>query len=222
MSERKGKWKEYLAELLVVIVGITIAFGIENYAANRKQRQEELMHLKGIANDLNSDLRTLEEYVSYNQSTLGFVKRFNQLIQAREVSNDSLNFLLIRMGWISNHDPRDISYQSLKSSGGLDKITNIELRNQIVYHYEQKTSQIRFLNEMHTNNLDNNISPTMLKYSDFTSREGIDPAFFNSRENVNLFAGLEGLLTNKIGEYKEVLDYTREMLEAVEQEIGQF
>jgi len=219
---KRGKWVEYLAELLVVIVGITMAFGIENYAANRKEKAEELLHLKGIANDLRTDLNALNEYRDYNQNTLDFVIRFNQLVRENETQNDSMNWLLMRTGWISNHDPRDISYQSLRSSGGLDKITNFKLRNEVVYHYEQKTSQLRFLNEMHMNSLNKNISPALLKYADFTSGEGVAPSFFEGRENRNTFAGLEGLLKNKIKEYAEAATYTQEMLESINAEIRTF
>ena len=219
---KKGKWKEYLAELLVVIVGITIAFSIENYAANQKEKAEELLHLKGIADDLKNDLRIFQEYLGYNENTLKFAKRFNYLLQSGDRTNDSLNFLLMRMGWISSHDPRDISYQSLRSSGGLDKISNFELRNQIVYHYQQKTSQVRFLNEMHNNSFNESISPTILKYADFTNRGTIESSFYALRENINLFAGFEGLLTNKINEYQEAVTYTQEMLDRVEEEIKKF
>lgn len=218
----RGKWKEYLAELLVVIVGITIAFSIENYAANQKEKSEELLHLKGIADDLKNDLRIFQEYVSYNANTIVYVKRFNKLLQAGNRTNDSLNFLLMRMGWISNHDPRDISYQSLRSSGGLDKISNFELRNQIVYHYEHKTSQIQFLNEMHANSLEADIMPTLLEFADYTGGGAIAQSFFNARKNINLFAGLEGLMNNKVKEYKEAVKYTEEMLEMVEKEIKNF
>lgn len=221
MGKSSGKWKEYLAELLVVIIGITIAFSIENYAANRKEKVEELQHLKGIADDLKADLNSFEAYTTYNEETQVFVKRFNQLIQSR-AQNDSLNWLLLRMGWISSYGPRDIAYQSLKSSGGLDKITNFDLRNSIVYHYEQKTSQVRFLNEMHDKAYHGEISPTLLKYADYTSQQGIDRSFFDKRENINLFAGLEGLLNNKIDEYKEAIAFTEAILAEVEEEIKKF
>ena len=222
MGKGSGKWTGYLAELLVVIIGITIAFAIENYAANRKEKAEELLHLKGIANDLIADKGSFEEYTTYNRETLTFAKRFNQLLQGRETKHDSLNFLLMRMGWISSYDPRDIAYQSLKSSGGLDKISNFDLRNRIVYHYEQKTSQVRFLNEMHNRTFNSDISPTLLKFADYTGGKAIDPAFFNERKNINLFAGLEGLLNNKIAEYQEAVAFTEAILQEVEKEIEKF
>ena len=59
---------------------------------------------------------------------------------------------------------------------------------------------------MHTNTFNDNISPTILKYADFTNRQSIATEFYDKRENVNLFAGFEGLLTNKIEEYEEAVD----------------
>jgi hypothetical protein len=221
-TKSKIKWKEYLIELLVVIIGITIAFGIENYAANQKQRSEELLHLKGIVDDLETDLRIFEEFMGYNETTLKYVQRLNSLILNRQVNHDSLNFLLIRAGWISNYEPRNISYNSLRTSGGLDKLRSFELRKQIVYHYEHKMKNVYFQNEIHSNYLHEYITPIQLKYSDFTSREGVNRDFFQQRENKNVFAGLEGQLSNKVDNYQEAVEDTREILNMVKAEVNNF
>ena len=220
MGKTKLRWSEYLIELLVVIIGISIAFSIENYAANRKQKAEELQHLRGIVDDLETDARLFEEFSGYVSTTLKHVKRLNQLIAKGESTNDSLNFLLMRAGWISNHAPRNISYASLKTSGGLDKLTGFELREKIIYHYEHKMGNIYFQNDIHDNYLKDFITPIQLKYADFTSKEGLDPDFFKLRENKNVFAGLEGQLSNKVKNYQNAVGFTNEVLELVKAELN--
>jgi hypothetical protein len=209
-------------ELLVVILGISIAFGIENYAANRKQKAEELRHLQGIVDDLETDLGMFKEFAGYTDSTLKYVRRFNQLIYARETKNDSINFLLIRAGWISNYDPRNISYNSLKASGNLDKLTNFDLRKRIVGHYEHKMKSVYFQNDIHERYLEARITPIQLKYSDFTSATKVERDFFNHREIRNVFAGLEGQLVNKYDNYIEAMGFTKEILDEVKAEIKKF
>lgn len=222
MAGSKIKWREYLIELLVVIIGISIAFSIENYSANRKQKAQELQHLKGIVDDLETDERLFEEFSGYVANTLTYVKRLNQLIAGNELSNDSLNFLLMRAGWISNHSPRDISYASLKTSGGLDKLTNFELREKIVYHYEHKLGSVHFQNNIYDRYMEDFVTPIQLKYADFTSQQKVGPGFFENRMNKNVFAGLEGQLSNKVQNYKEAAEDTREILEMVRAEVSKF
>lgn len=222
MARSKLKWREYLIELLVVIIGISIAFSIENYAANRKEKAEELLHLKGIVDDLETDARVFLEFAGYTESTLNYVRRFNQLIRENDQTNDSLNFLLLRAGWISNYEPRDISYNSLKTSGGLDKLRNFELRRKVVYHYEHKVNDVFFQNELHKRNLDTYITPILMKYSDFSSRQRVESDFFDLRENRNTFSSLEGQLSNKVKNYKEAAEATQEILKLVKVEVSNF
>ncbi|MCE7990565.1 MAG: hypothetical protein HEP71_01240 [Roseivirga sp.] len=222
MAGAKLKWREYLIELLVVIIGISIAFSIENYAANRKEKGEELLHLKGIVDDLETDARVFEEFAGYTENTLKYTRRFNELIRENNRTHDSLNFLLLRTGWISNYEPRDISYNSLKTSGGLDKLSNFELRRKIVYHYEHKVNDVFFQNELHKRNLDTYITPLLLKYSDFTSRQRLEADFFDVRENSNIFSSLEGQLSNKVDNYRQAAKFTKEILELVKAELSNF
>ncbi|GAB5527037.1 MAG: hypothetical protein Roseis2KO_49090 [Roseivirga sp.] len=222
MAKSKIRWSEYLIELLVVIIGISIAFAIENYAAHRKEKGEELLHLKGIVDDLEADARVFEEFAGYTKSTLNYVRRFNELIRNDDRTNDSLNYLLLRSGWISSYEPRDITYNSLKTSGDLEKLSNFELRRKIVYHYEHKVNDILFQNELHKRNLDVYITPILLKYSDFTSTRGLDDDFFDLRENRNTFSSLEGQLSNKHDDYEAAVEFTKEILEEVKAEVSKF
>lgn len=222
MARSNIKWREYLIELLVVIIGISIAFAIENYAAHRKEKAEELLHLKGIVDDLETDARVFKEFAGYTKSTLNYVRRFNELIRNNDRTNDSLNYLLLRSGWISSYEPRDITYNSLKTSGGLERLTSFELRRKIVYHYEHKVNDVLFQNELHKRNLDVYITPILLKYSDFTSTKGLDDDFFDLRENRNTFSSLEGQLSNKYQDYEAAVEFTEEILEEVKAEVSKF
>lgn len=217
----KARWASIISELLVVILGITIAFWIEETATNAKQRAEEERHLRGIADDLENDARFFNEYSGYNEQTLHFLQRLNRLI-AKQQKSDSLNWLLLRAGWISNHKPRNISYQSLKSSGSLDKITNFALRKEIVYHYEQKMEDVYFLNELHNKHLNDYITPVQITYSDFTSTTMADPIIYKSREITNAFAGLEGQIRNKIDAYHEARIEVDSLLIKINNELKNF
>ncbi len=222
MARTKLRWSEYLIELLVVIIGISIAFSIENYAANRKEKGEELQHLKGLMDDLEKDAKSFEEFAGYVGNTLNYVRRLNELIRDKDVGNDSLNFLLLRAGWVSSTEPRSIGYNSLKTSGDLDKLSNFELRKSIVYHYEHKMDDIHFLNELHAAYLEKYVTPIQLKYSDYTFAEKLDRRFFDLRENRNTFAGLEGQLVNMKEGYLKASNYSREILELVKTEVSNF
>ena len=222
MAKQKISFLSLLLELFVVIIGISIAFWIEKAAADRSKKQEELLHLKGVEDDLKTDLKVFEEYIGYGEATLGYIDRLNQLIREKDKNNDSLNYLMLRAGWISNHDPRDITYQSMKSSGALEQITNFELRRSLVYHYEQRVSNVHFMNELHERHLNEYVTPMLIRYTDFTSGNPVDPAIFRSREVINIFAGLQGQISNKINRYRGAVGHTSELLEEVQAEIGKF
>lgn len=64
----KINWKYTFGELLIVIVGILIAFGLNNWAQGKLEARKQTVYLKSLSADLTADLEVLSD-------NLVFVKR---------------------------------------------------------------------------------------------------------------------------------------------------
>lgn len=61
LSER---WPEYILEIIVVIIGITISFTINNIQSDAADRRLEQTYLMGFLEDISSDILELEELIT--------------------------------------------------------------------------------------------------------------------------------------------------------------
>ena len=169
MSKQRIHWKTHLVELIVVILGITIAFAIDEYAANRKEAAEIEVALRSIMDDLQSDVTNFERYqVPYNEEKLTQMEYILKQLAEENLGDDSLHNYIRSMFGSFNGIVTIASYESLKSSGKLEDIPNVEMRRRIINHYENNHAQSRYLTNYHTE--------FSTKLSDYVS--SISSAFF--------------------------------------------
>jgi len=76
LNKIKKKWPEYILEIFVIIVGILLAFSLNNWNENRIERKEKRNYLVNLLDNLNSDHVNLEQQTqlankwAYNLDTL--------------------------------------------------------------------------------------------------------------------------------------------------------
>jgi len=130
-----------LRELILIVAGILIAFAINNWNDERKQRNNEVKMLKELKASLTNDLRDIEG----NLSGLGQMIKSKEIIIKSEQKgyDDSLHQHLNRVLYtdiylVVNRG----SFESLKSLG-LHLISNDSLRLKIInlYEYDYKIQE---------------------------------------------------------------------------------
>jgi hypothetical protein len=86
----KIDWKVHIIDLIVVIVGVTIAFALTNYQEVSKEKDLQKTYLQSLANDLEVDVKNLEEQLdtsrTFKQHTDGLVRA----IFSQNLENDSV------------------------------------------------------------------------------------------------------------------------------------
>jgi len=65
----ENKFSKYIiyafGEIILVVIGILIALGINNWNENRKLRSQEITYLKNLKNDLRTQIEMLDVYIDY-------------------------------------------------------------------------------------------------------------------------------------------------------------
>ena len=56
----RSKWREYLIEIAVIILGILLAFGLNNWHLNNQEKKEEQIILQNLVLDLKNDMVQLD------------------------------------------------------------------------------------------------------------------------------------------------------------------
>ncbi len=220
MSKKKSSLKNYFIELLVVVIGISIAFAIDKYAEGLKEDKEMTIALRSVADDLERDIKAFEgSQIPNNQNRVDELDFILEKLRNEELKNDSLHLLLRRMLGSANSRLTIATYETLKSSGKLDNIPNTKLKKLIVSHYEGNYNQSDYLsksNIAYSEKLRDYISlnSSALFNNDFSERKLVtDPSFRN------MISVWRGMIRFKVAEYKRMAESSRVVLDAINLEL---
>lgn len=135
MMKRKRNWKNYVFEFLSIFIGVSLAFALNNWNDNRRDRISEDKILKEIKNGLELDLKDIQVNMSGHRYGIRACEKFRKLIDNQPVDQDSIQLyyaVLVRdFTSIMNLS----GYESLKSKG-LEIVKNDSLRYQIIATYD--------------------------------------------------------------------------------------
>lgn len=135
-----SNFKKYALDFIVVFLGISVSFGLNNLNEKRKDRVSEKNYYENLLEDARQDLSNLENQIMVCEQRLDASNEILILVQnnssIKEIVSNSFN--AIRQ--MSNHfKPIDATYEDLKSSGNLKLIQDNSLKNEILNYYSYLT-----------------------------------------------------------------------------------
>ena len=146
MKNDSTKYMGYaIGEIVLVVIGILIALGINNWSEDRKERELEMEILVQISENLKKDKAALSEIIANANRAVYASRKILALHQTNE-SSDSLKFWLGSIVQFDRFLPLTNAYEVLKSKG-LDLVTNKELRFKLGTYYDDQAQIITNANE---------------------------------------------------------------------------
>lgn len=132
---KKINWNYAFGEILIVIIGISIAFSMNKCAENSKQEAQKNQYLVNIKDDLEADKARLQEIVGELETKLKASKKVLPILNTDSENKMSIIQDIFSVATISNFSPKDITYQTLINSGDFKLIDDFELKKAIEAHY---------------------------------------------------------------------------------------
>ncbi len=197
MRKERWGWRGYLLEFLSFVVGVSLAFALNNWNDNRKDRKSESKILTEIRNGLRLDLTDIQQNVQGHKMGLRACNVYQKLAQGDTVSLDSFpvfNFTLLR-DFISIQNKS--GYESLKSKG-LEIIQNDSLRFEIITVYDYYDQILEKLEE--------DYSEMQFNANYFAPLNALLHPYYIFDDNGNL-TGIEQPLPLSETQRKEMLSY---------------
>jgi hypothetical protein len=141
----KDMWPAYLIEIFVIIFGISITLGLEEWRDKSRENHIETIYLKNLLSNVESDLRALkntslgtQKLLDRGNELLGYIRNpVDRTIPSVQL-NEDVRAILSRPKFLTN----DATFSDLKSSGNLRLINDIQLKNLLFAYYSQ-TQDIR-------------------------------------------------------------------------------
>jgi len=152
LSENKfSKYLVYaIGEIVLVVIGILIALGINNWNEGRKEVKVETKILLEIKNNLQTDLEDLDENITNYALKAKSHEYIIKWLESNHGFQDSLQTAIFYTSFPSDIFINRSAYENLKQYG-LRNVSNDSLRNQISqlyeYHYKKYMDYNNLLNE---------------------------------------------------------------------------
>ncbi|RMA66523.1 DUF6090 family protein [Ulvibacter antarcticus] len=128
-------WKYTIGEILIVIIGISIAFSLNKCAENSKDSSLRKEYLINIRNDVQADRERLIVIEEELQKKIETTLKILPILGSDSNEKMQITRDIFSVAAISNFAANDATYQTLINSGDLKLITDFELKKAIQSHY---------------------------------------------------------------------------------------
>jgi len=167
--KEKVQWKNQLVNMIAIIIGVYVAFYLTERSAQSNSRKQARTYLTSMADDLLNDIEGLQESTDTFRYVLKVSQSLTKSIITQRIPADSVQAMINSLYIIAPFIPQDNSYQSLKASGKLDAIDNVELRRKITELYYQHYGAIRISDDISNQQRTALITPYLMKNIEYRS-----------------------------------------------------
>lgn len=204
-------WANYLMELILLVLGITIAFSIDRCTQRQGQKAEKESILSSLVYHFEEDLANLKSVLDNNENIYQNSRLIVNYIRQNEVvDSDSLLHLSLRKIYETDFTPFASSIVELKARYDIDKLELPELKQRLerVFNGYQKVEIV----ETQYRQYYEEKNAFWDQHFDFIRDELVDEKALEEIYFQNLMARINDLLRRKSDYYKEAEKECQEIL----------
>lgn len=136
---KKINWQYAIGEIIIVIIGITIAFTLNKWGENAKDRVAKQQYLTSLMVDLDNEIEHLKENIARFQGKKSDIEAIFPYLYGRQEGRDSISRKIFDLAGVINFHPNDVTYKTLINSGDLSLFEDFELKKALENHYSDHT-----------------------------------------------------------------------------------
>lgn len=131
----KKKFSYAFGEILIVIVGISIAFSLNKCSENKKNQEQKAQYLTSLKQDIAEDKAQLENNIIQIDRKVDISTELLPLLNTNKPEKNTKLRGVYQLAQLTNFTPKDFTYQALVNSGDLKLLDDLELKKAIERHY---------------------------------------------------------------------------------------
>ena len=201
-----GNLKKYLTyavgEILLIVVGILLAFQIGNWNEKRTNKQTEQSYYKNIKRQLEEDKALITFNIEYNNKYLSQFEHAVQLIDGEDRGQlDTLGVIALNLIRYSDFHRASNIYETIVNSGQIKLLQNSEIIERL-QRLEELYVYINKMEDIHLDVIKQTVLPELMSTIDFSARTLEEHDLIYTFEFKNRFI----LLLEIMKEKREVYD----------------
>jgi putative acetyltransferase len=216
-KKKRIHWGELLTnkvfDLIIVILGISIAFQLNNLKLENDKRILERFNYESLISDIEEDITDINVIVGDLGRDRQLASRYLKSIEAGTANPDSLGIVIGNLMSLESFPGNQDTYLTLVSGSGLSNITNPEIRRQITEYYGHYAYVNRF-ERVHTElilEFYKYVSPHL----DILNQRVTDPALVKDIQTKNYLVIFVSNLNSGIEDYQDALKQAEDLRAAI-------
>ncbi|MCW8805094.1 MAG: hypothetical protein OQK56_01430 [Ignavibacteriaceae bacterium] len=198
------EWGKLFFELIVVFLGITAGFVLNNWRMEQEEKKLEEKYISSFLQDINYDIPELEDAIKTDSVWLARSEPLMISIINKKIEIDSAQSMIKRIVSISKIDAHSSTYEEISNSGNLNIISDYELKAQIVDYY-LALGGVGFIDDYFHKYFSDFVMPFVLTEYSVLTGEFNNTAVVNSVRFSNVVAGYYSLVQQRLAAYKKLL-----------------
>ncbi|MEL6557801.1 MAG: hypothetical protein AAFQ94_06420 [Bacteroidota bacterium] len=208
---KKINWPDQILNFIGVIIGVSLAFLINNTAENKQEKEQFKIIVKSFIAELEDEIKSFEGYaIPTNKRQSAQLDTLMILIEKKEYE-DMKKFGEV-IGF-RNYSPSITTFKSIGNTGKINLIKDFELRKEIINYYTLYAPETKFKNDRQIAYHSNFLLPFIIKNVDIT-RPDINKIPFAELKNILAFYRI--VIDEKIGSYEYAVERAKLLKEKLE------
>ena len=180
----RHRWPEYLIEIVVIVLSISISFALDQWKESRHEHEVEQLYLRTLSNNLTSDLDALNGVIPETELVIRKAKSLLTLTRGdaapASLPTGQLDKDIQDIARRPSFFAHDAAFSDLRSSGNLRVLHDFRLKNALFDYYGRYES-IKAKEASERETLITLVAPNLLRTISF----GAEPS---TAEGANLAA----------------------------------
>ncbi|NQV52920.1 MAG: hypothetical protein HQ500_07040 [Flavobacteriales bacterium] len=201
---RSIPWRRLFLEVIVVFLGVTAGFLLNNWRNDQKEAQLRDNYVTGFLQDLDHNIESISQDLEADSLWLDRAMPFLLDMRAGVSVADSASAITSMIIGVSQLDIHEGTYFDLSNSGNLNLFENYGIRSSIV-GYQSEVKGVRFLEDYMYRHFSDKVMPLIYREYDLLKASYEHPEIVDNTEFHNIFAGYLSLVQQRRAAFKELL-----------------
>ena len=205
MEKKKIDWLNHSISLIVVFLGVTAGFILQNQKDNASDRDLEKKYISSFINDIDNNIEELKNLIENDSLWLGNNMYSAVYIMGDTLSYDSACSLIKSMVYFSEFSEQTDTYEDISGSGNLNLIKDFEMKNEIIA-YHKSLKDYGFLERYSQEYYSTNFLPFIMNNFDLFTNIIIPKEIYKTVKFKNVVGGFISYTQQRIFAHKELLE----------------
>lgn len=220
---KEGNLKRYLlyalGEILLVMIGISLAFQVNNWNDNQIKKASEIRYYENIREQITDDKGLILEQKELNNAFRVQFNYANEILEDSDRSKmDTLGLIALNLTQYTDFDRQGNIYETMVNSGEVKLLRNHQIINGLRL-LEEKYLYINRMENIHYDAMMKYVVPSITPVLRFSNGTIVDPDEVYDLKFQNLVLSLLQIMNEKDKVYHEALNEIEVITNLIDEEL---